>query len=168
MLHFLSPSHKKEQWVGHFSLCSLNFSALFWAFTVDFQTTSRAAAAASASLPDRELQHTSVSPSCWPVGGATWQHIRRRGGRRTAGMTHTVVQTAYSIQSRRCQRTLETNIIILWSGRPLSSQHRFHFSVRFLLVHKLNFSCGGGVRRRLTHNMQPWSYACLSLAWFYM
>lgn len=39
-------------------------------------------------LPDGELQHTSLSPSWWPVGGATWQHIRRRSGRTAETITH--------------------------------------------------------------------------------
>lgn len=71
-LYFLSPSHKKEQRVGLSLFITDNLSAL----RLDFQPTTRVSAAQSVQ------RYASLSPSCWPVGGATWQHIRRRCWRR--------------------------------------------------------------------------------------
>lgn len=92
-LHFLSPSHKKEQWCGHFPLSSwlrifllcseLSEVILSW----DYSYYSVRPLSCLSFLTESCGTH-SLSPSRWPVGGATWQDIRkRRGWRRTAEMT---------------------------------------------------------------------------------
>lgn len=80
-----------------------NLSALFWSFQSWFLAGNQSYYSCCFRLtpvsyfPDCQLQERSLSASQWPVGGATWQHIkRRRGGTRLKNMYHLTLSALHT------------------------------------------------------------------------